>query len=96
MKSRITQILIALYFLLTFKMVVDEQWVPVCVSMLFGYIWLIRNWDTDKFGTTVEKLVYRALIFTLVLAAIVAVIKNVWWVLPVIVFIIYTNLDHVR
>ena len=96
MKSRITQILIALYFLLTFKMVADEQWVPVCVSMLFGYIWLIRNWDTDKFGTTVEKLVYRALIFTLVLAAIVAVIKNIWWVLPVIVFIIYTNLDHVR
>lgn len=96
MKSRVTQILIILYLLLTFKMVVDEQWIPVCISMLFGYIWLIRNWDTDKYGTAVEKLVYRALVFTLVLAAIVAVIENVWWVLPVIIFIIYTNLDNVR
>ena len=96
MRSRIVQILIILYFLLTFKMVVEEQWVPVCVLMLFGYVWLIRNWDTDKSGTAIERLVYRALILTLVLTAIVAVIENVWWILPVIAFIIYTNLDRVR
>ena len=96
MRSRIIQILIILYSLLTLKMVVDEQWVPVCVLMLFGYVWLIRNWDTDKYGTAVEKLVYRALILTLVLTAIVAVIESVWWILPVIAFIIYMNLDNVR
>ena len=96
MRSRIIQILIILYSLLTLKMVVDEQWVPVCVLMLFGYVWLIRNWDTDKYGSTaVEKLVYRALILTLVLTAIVAVIESVWWILPVIAFIIYMNLDRV-
>ena len=96
MKARIVQILIVLYFLLTFKMVADEQWLPVCVSLLFGYIWMVRSWDTDKFGIAVEKLLYRAFIFTLGLTAIVAVIEHVWWLLPVIAFLVYMNLDRAR
>lgn len=95
MRSRIIQILVILYVLLTFKMAVEEQWVPVCVLMLFGYIWLIRNWDTDKSGTAVEKMVYRALILALALTAIVAAVENVWWLLPVIAFVICVNLDRV-
>lgn len=96
MKTRIIQILIILYCLLTLKMVIDEQWVPVCVSLLFGYIWVIRSWDTDTFGTAVEKLLYRALIFVLGLVAIVAIIENVWWILPVITFVVYMTLDRTR
>ena len=95
MKSRVTQILIILYLLLTFKMYVDEQGIPLCALILYGYIWLIRNWGIDD-GTPVVKLVYRALIFALVLIVIAAVVKSVWWIIPVIVFMIYTNLDNAR
>lgn len=96
MKPRVTQILIILYLLLTFKMYVDEQGIPLCVLILFGYIWLIRNRGIDKSGAPVVKLIYRALIFALVLTAIMAVIENVWWIIPAIAFMIYTNLDNVR
>lgn len=96
MRSRIIQILMILYSLLTIKMAVDEQWVPVCVLMLFGYAWMVCNWDTDESGTVMEKLIYRALILVLVLTAIVAAIENVWWIIPAIAFMIYTNLDNVR
>lgn len=95
MRSRIIQILIILYSLLTLKMAFDEQWVAVCVLMLFGYAWMVCNWNTDESGTAMEKLIYRALILVLVLTAIVAAIENVWWLLPVIAFIICVNLDRV-
>lgn len=96
MKSRVTQILIILYLILTFKMYVDEQWIPLCALILFGYIWLIRNMCIDKSGPPVVKLIYRVLVFTLVLTAIMAVVENVWWIIPAIAFMIYTNLDNVR
>lgn len=96
MRSRIIQILIILYFLLTIKMAVDEQWVPVCVLMLFGYTWMVCNMGSDKSGPPVVKLIYRVLVFTLVLTAIMAVVENVWWIIPAIAFMIYTNLDNVR
>lgn len=96
MKSRITQILIMLYLILTFKMYVDEQWILLCALILFGYIWLIRNMGSDKSGPPVVKLIYRVLVFTLVLTAIMAVVENVWWIIPAIAFMIYTNLDNVR
>ena len=96
MKSRVAQILVILYLLLTFKMYVDEQEIPLCALILFGYIWLIRNRGIDKSDTPVVKLIYRALIFALVLTAIMAVIENVWWIIPAIAFMIYTNLDNVR
>lgn len=95
MRSRIIQLLIILYSLLTLKMAVDEQWVAVCVLMLFGYAWMVCNWDTNESGTAVEKMVYRALILALVLTAIVAAVENVWWLLPVIAFVICVNLDRV-
>lgn len=96
MKSRVTQILIILYLLLTFKMYVDEQWILLCALILFGYIWLIRNMGSDKSDPPVVKLIYRVLVFTLVLTAIMAVVENVWWIIPAIAFMIYTNLDNVR
>ena len=77
-------------------MYADEQWAPLCALILFGYIWLIRNRGIDKSGAPVMKLIYRALIFALVLTAIMAVVENVWWIIPAIVFMIYTNLDNVR